>query len=120
MVRPCRTSLVSQVMGSDEDAVLLALWQGRGSWDGSAADATEIASYLEEDEQLTVPRTADAIDRILTDLLAAGFVAIGSRPLSMSRGMQMYRPYVLTETGLARAHELEAIDEHFPPHGDTS
>ncbi len=33
----------------------------------------------------------------------------------MSRGMQMYRPYVLAEAGLARAHELEAIDEHFPP-----
>ena len=107
-------------MGPDEDAVLLALWQGRGSWDGSDADATEIAAYLEEAERLTVPRTAAAIDRILTDLLEAGFVARGSRPLSMSRGMQMFRPYVLKETGLARAHELEAIDEHFPPHSDAS
>ena len=107
-------------MGSDEDAVLLALWQGRGSWDGSDADAAEIAAYLEEAEQLTVPRTADAIDRILTDLLETGFVALGSKPLSMSRGMQMYRSYVLTETGLARAHELEAFDEHFPPYSDTS
>lgn len=107
-------------MGSDEDAVLLALWQGRGSWDGSDADAAEIAAYLEEAEQLPVPRTADAVDRTLTDLLEAGFVALGSRPLSMSRGMQMYQPYVLTETGLARAHELEAINEHFPPHSDTS
>jgi hypothetical protein len=34
--------------------------------------------------------------------------------------MQLYRPYVLTDKGLARAQELEAVDEHFPPHGDAS
>jgi hypothetical protein len=50
----------------------------------------------------------------------AGLVTMGSRPLSMERGIQIYRPYVLTDEGLARAHEPEAEDDHFPPNGDES
>jgi hypothetical protein len=107
-------------MRTPEDEVVLAMWQGRGSWSGSTVDATELAAYVEEADQRTVPQTPDAIDRILTDLHEAGLVTSGSRPLNMARGIQMYRPYVLAEKGLARAHELEAVDEHFPPHGDES
>ncbi len=81
-------------------------------------DADELALYLEEADERTVPQTPAAIERILTDLHAAGFIAPGSRPLNMAGGIRIYRPYVLTEKGLARAHALEAIDEHFPPHGD--
>ena len=105
-------------MRTPEDELLLAMWQGRGSWVGSAVDATELAIYLEEADQRTVPQTAADIDRILTELQDAGLVTPGARPLSMARGMQFYRPSVLTEKGLARAHELEAVDEHFPPHSD--
>jgi hypothetical protein len=106
------------VVRSPEDALLLAMWQGRGSWDGSTPDAKELAIYLEETDQRTVPQSPVEIDRILTNLLDAGLVALAARPLSRARGIEMYRPYVLTNKGLARAHELESLDEHFPPHSD--
>ena len=105
-------------MRSPEDALLLAIWQGRGAWESSTVDASELSDYLEEAEQRTVPLTAAAIDRMLQDLHEAGFVQPASMPLNMERGVELYQPYVLTEAGLARAHELEALDEHFPPHGD--
>lgn len=108
------------MLPEDEDEVLLAMWQGRGSWSGSAVDANELATYLEEADHRTVPRSPAAIDRILSSLLEAGFVAAGSRPLDMARGIDLYASYVLTDKGLARAHELEAKDKHFPPHGDES
>jgi len=106
------------IMRSPEDAVLLAMWQGRGSWESSTVDATELASYLEEMDPRTIPLAPATLERILADLRLAGLVELASRPLSMARGMEMYRPYVLTDAGLARAHELEAFDEHLPPHSD--
>jgi DNA-binding PadR family transcriptional regulator len=108
------------VMRSPDDALLLAMWQGRGSWESSTVDANELSSYLEETDPRTVPLSPAVIDRVLTDLRLAGLVELASRPLSMARGMELYRPYVLTEAGQARAHELEAFDEHFPPHIDTT
>ncbi len=57
---------------------------------------------------------------LLRDMQDAGLVTMGSRPLSMERGIQIYRPYVLTDEGLARAHEPEAEGDHFPPNGDES
>jgi hypothetical protein len=105
-------------MRSPEDALLLAMWQGRGSWASTSVDAYELASYLEESETRTVPQTRAAIESILTDLHHAGLVDQQTRPLSPAQETVIYHSYVLTEEGLARAHELEAADEHSPPHGD--
>jgi hypothetical protein len=94
------------------------MWQGRGSWASSSVDAYELASYLEESETRTVPQTPAAIERILTELHDAGLVDQQARPLSPAQGSMIYHSYVLTKEGLARAHELEAADERFPPHSD--
>jgi hypothetical protein len=111
---------IPSVHASLEDALLLAIWQGRGAWDGSAVDASELSAYLEDTDPRTVPLSPAAIDRILGDLRLAGLVELASRLLSLARGMELYRPYVLTEAGQARAHELEAFEERFPPHGDAT
>jgi hypothetical protein len=84
-------------MRSPEDAVLLAMWQGRGSWESSTVDANELASYLEESDPRTVPVSPAQLDRVLADLRLGGLVELASRPLSMARGMELYRPYVLTD-----------------------
>ena len=81
-------------------------------------DPTELARFLEEAEAQTVPQSPAAIDRLLTDLEDAGLVTPETRPASTSTGRELYRCYILTDAGLARAHELEAADKRFPPHGD--
>jgi hypothetical protein len=101
-------------MRSPDDALLLAIWQGRGSW-GTSVDAFQLATYLEEAETHNVPQLPAAIQRMLMDLQDAGLVQQRTRPLSPSRGTVTYYSYVLTEEGLTRAHDLEAQDEHFPP-----
>jgi hypothetical protein len=105
-------------MRSPEDALLLAIWQGRMVWAGTSVDARELASYLEEMDVDAAPRTPAEVQRTLLDLQDAGLVEQRIRPLSPARGTAIYYTYVLTEEGLARAHELEAQDEHFPPYGD--
>ncbi len=103
-------------MRSSADTLVLAMWQGRASWIGTAVDAAELASYVEDADNRVVPQSPAVVDRMLSDLREAGLVANGHRPLSYTRGIDLYRPFVLTEDGETRARELEAIDEHFPPY----
>ena len=91
------------------------MWQGRASWIGTAVDAAELALYVEDADNRFVPQSPDVVNRMLSDLREAGLVAKGSRPLSMTRGIEMYGPYVLTHDGEMRARALEAVDEHSPP-----
>jgi len=105
-------------MRSSEDALLLAIWEGRSTWVGPSVDALNLAVYLEEMDGSDVPITASVIDRMLSDLSKAGYLEQQIRPLTPGHGTVIYRSYQLTYAGLARAHEFEAQDEHFPPHGD--
>ena len=98
-------------MRSPEDAIVLAIWRGRNDRSGPSVDAYELAGYLEDVEERTVPQTPAAIERILTDLTSAGLVEEQARPLTPGHGRMIYHLYALTEEGLARARELEAADK---------
>ena len=107
-------------MRSSADTLVLAMWQGRASWIGTAVDAAELASYVEGADNRVIPQSPEVVNRMLSDLRQAGLVANGHRPLSSARGIDLYSPFVLTEDGETRARELEAIDEHFPPYPPVS
>ena len=58
------------------------MWQGRASWIGTAVDAAELASYVEDADNRVVPESPAVVDRMLSDLREAGLVANGHRPFS--------------------------------------
>ena len=96
-------------MRSPEDALLMAMSHGMEGWMlGTATDAPEIATYGEMTGNRAIPRTPEAIDRMLSDLHDAGLVAYRSRPHNVEHEPARYRSYALTEDGWARARELEA------------
>ena len=42
-------------MRSSADSLVLAMWEGRASWIGTAVDAAELASCLEDADNQVIP-----------------------------------------------------------------
>lgn len=75
---------------------------------GSETDAVEIATFVNTTGNPDIPKTAEAIEGMLEDMLNAGLVERRSRPRGMARGIELFGAYALTEGGWGRARELEA------------
>jgi DNA-binding PadR family transcriptional regulator len=77
---------------------------------GSTTDAVEIAAFADSTGNGVIPKSPEAIDRLLMDMRDAGLVKRRSMPPNARRGSEQYHPVALTEDGWARARELEATD----------
>jgi hypothetical protein len=91
------------------DELLVALSHGMEGWMlGTTTDAVEIASFASTTGNESIPRTPEAVERLLEDLVTAGLVDNRSRDQSKHRWTEIYGAYGLTEEGWTRARELEA------------
>lgn len=82
---------------------------------GSTTDAVEIASFASTTGNRSIPRTPEAVEQLLEDMLSAGLVENRSRDQSKNRWTEIYGAYALTEGGWARAREIEATEQQEGP-----
>ncbi len=95
-------------MGHAADELLLALAHGLEGWMlGNTTDAVEIATFADTTGHRAVPRTPQAVEQLLEDMVDAGLVHHRSRQPSKNRWTEIYSAYGLTEEG-GRARELDA------------
>ena len=93
------------------DELLVALSHGLEGWMlGSTTDAVEIATFADSTGNRAIPRTPEAVEQLLEDMVDAGLVEHRSRDLKKARWTEMYAAYGLTEEGWTRARDLDATE----------
>jgi DNA-binding PadR family transcriptional regulator len=97
------------------DELIILLSHGMEGWMlGTTTDAVEIATFAVTTGNRAIPRTPDAIEQLLKNLVEAGLVEHRSRQPNKNRLTEIRSAYGLTEGGWVRAHQLEAA-ERLPP-----
>lgn len=95
-------------MRTPEDELIIALSHGLDGWMlGSRTDAVEIATFLDTTDNRVIPRTAEAMEELLGDLLDAGLVERRWPSASEKLAHERFHAYGLTEAGWTRAREME-------------
>ena len=90
------------------DDLILLLGTGLDGWMLDAStDAAEIFAFVEMTDNADLPRSAEAIDHLLTELHEAGLVAPRARISRAEARLSIYRSYALTPDGWARIRALE-------------
>jgi hypothetical protein len=93
------------------DELLIALSHGLDGWMlGSATDAIEIAAFVDSTGNRAIPKSPEAIDRLLRDMQDLALVKRRSMPPNVRRRSEPYPSVALTDDGWARARDLEAAD----------
>lgn len=102
-------------MRSPVDELLIALSRGLEGWMlGSMTDAVEIASFADTTGSRAIPRTPEAVEQLLEDMVDAGLMEHRSRDLNKNRWSETYSAYGVTEEGWRRARELAATEQQGP------
>jgi hypothetical protein len=97
-----------RVVTQPTDDLILLLGSGLDGWMLDAStDAAEIFAFVEMTEHADLPRSAEAIDHLLTELHEAGLVAPRARISRAEARLSIYRSYALTPDGWARIRALE-------------
>lgn len=82
---------------------------------GSTTDAVEIASFADTTGNRAIPRTPEAVEQLLEDLVDAGLIEHRSRDVNKNRWSEVYSAYGLTEQGWRRAREIAATEQQQGP-----